>query len=144
MPHETTPLTPRQKLANKNAKARKLLSGRRDDSDNEDLPWEWIYETVKGDDEDEEDEKGEEEDGIKTQKKRRRRNASKSEERKIIGAKMGKTLKVKIGDAVLLRAEGGNAPWVGIIWQFCEEEDGEKAANFLCESFSKSFPQLYT
>ena len=71
MPHQTAPLTPRQKRREKAERARKILAGaalRRDDSDDElgedDHPWEWIYENGKGggDDDDDDDEDGEEDD----------------------------------------------------------------------------------
>jgi hypothetical protein len=141
MPHQTTPLTPRQKRAKKAERARKLLAGaslRRDDSDVEDQPWEWIYEKRNSNDEDG-IECAEDESGDKvTLKKRKRRNATRIQERRIVGAKTG-SFKFKIGDSVLLKAEDGNAPWVGIILEFLEDDEGEMSADFLCRNPKGSF-----
>ena len=143
MPHQTAPLTPRQKRREKAERARKILAGatlRRDDSDDElgedDHPWEWIYENGKGgddDDDDGEDGGEDEEKEAVTPSRKRRRNGSRM---KIVGAMMG-DFKCKIGDTMLLRAEGSNASWVGIIWHFGEDEEGEKSANFLWFSNEK-------
>ncbi|KAL5315572.1 hypothetical protein ACEPPN_016440 [Leptodophora sp. 'Broadleaf-Isolate-01'] len=129
-------LTPRQKRADKAERARKLLAGatlRREDSDDElgtdEHPWEWIYETnEKKTQDDDEDESADEEKAAMTPRKRKARNAVRSQGA-IIGAKMG-TFKCKVGDTVLLKAEGQNQSWVGIIHQFLEDEDGDKSANF--------------
>lgn len=131
-------LTPRQKRADKAERARKLLAGatlRREDSDDElgtdEHPWEWIYETnEKKTQDDDEDESADEEKAAMTPRKRKARNAVRSQGA-IIGAKMG-TFKCKVGDTVLLKAEGQNQSWVGIIHQFLEDEDGDKSANFSC------------
>jgi origin recognition complex subunit 1 len=134
MPHKTTPLTPRQLRANKAEKARKLLAGasrRRDESDDENEAWEWIYEQ---DGDESADEDGEE----VTSKKRKRRNAASTQERTIVGAKNG-SFKCEIGDSVLLKAEDGNPPWIGMILSFLEDEDGDMAADFICESPENSF-----
>jgi origin recognition complex subunit 1 len=37
----------------------------------------------------------------------------------------------KVGDCVLLKAEGTNEAWVGMICEFIEEDDGEMVANFM-------------
>lgn len=85
----------------------------REDSDDElgydDLPWEWIY-PEETDSEDGEDEP--------------------------VGARMG-DFQCAIGDCCLLKAEGTNEAWVGIICGFAEDEDGEKAANFMWFSTEK-------
>ncbi|KAL8693381.1 MAG: hypothetical protein Q9218_001773 [Villophora microphyllina] len=111
MPHRTSP-SPRSKAA----KARQYLHTGgviREDSDDElgydDLPWEWIY-PEETDSEDAEDQP--------------------------IGARMGE-FQCGIGDCCLLKAEGTNEAWVGIICAFAEDEDGEKAANFMWFSTEK-------
>ncbi|KAF2813217.1 P-loop containing nucleoside triphosphate hydrolase protein [Mytilinidion resinicola] len=114
-----------------------LTSGtiQREDSDDElgqdDLPWEWIYEEETSHD--------------ATQKKaertltlRKRKAAALTTDRRIIGAKMG-SFECKIGDAVLLKAEGNKA-WVGIICELYdgeEEEDDDKMAKFMWFSGEK-------
>lgn len=43
-----------------------------------------------------------------------------------------------VGDCVLLKAEGSNEAWVGVIYEFVDsDEDGDKAANFLWLSSEK-------
>ncbi|KAL8371005.1 hypothetical protein RB595_001044 [Gaeumannomyces hyphopodioides] len=117
----------------------------RDDSDDElgddDLPWEWIYD---GD--------GPADDGNGTTSnlslpppgepsqdpaangtgRRKRKRAPEIPEHKIIGARMG-NFECRLGDTVLLKAEGSNEAWVGIICDFVEEDgdEGEKAAQFM-------------
>lgn len=103
----------------------------REDSDDElgdeDLPWEWIYD-------DDDRQKRQQEDGTEaddgtTPRKRKRAQQSRSGP-KIVGARMG-NFECRIGDTVLLKAEGGSSEaWVGIICEFVED-DGEKAAHFL-------------
>ncbi|EUC45565.1 hypothetical protein COCMIDRAFT_95233 [Bipolaris oryzae ATCC 44560] len=108
-------------------KARQYLSGGavfREDSDDElgyeDHPWEWIYQDNAADD---------------TQPNqnatpRKRKAAPELLGRHIVGARMG-NFKCKVGDAVLLKAEGNQA-WVGIICDFYEDVDeDEKMAKFL-------------
>jgi origin recognition complex subunit 1 len=133
MPHQTAPLTPQQNRANKAERARKLLAGaslQRDDSEDEDQPWEWIYE--KGTDEEDEDDSADEDGGDKiTAKKRKRPTVSKPQEKRIVGARTG-NIKYKIGDSVLLKPPDGGAPWVGMILKFLEDDEGEMSANFLC------------
>ena len=97
----------------------------REDSDDElgleDHPWEWIYE----------DKRAESPDPESTTRKRKR-----SQEEKIIGARMGK-FECRLGDCVLLKAEGSNEAWVGLICEFVEDEEEEKAANFMWFSTEK-------
>ena len=96
-------------MSSKIQHARRLLLGAgvvREDSDDElgldDHPWEWIY--------------------------------SKNHETgqgEIVGARMG-SFQCKLGDCVLLKAEGAKEAWVGLICEFVEENDeGQKAANFM-------------
>ncbi|KAL1883863.1 hypothetical protein VTK73DRAFT_7651 [Phialemonium thermophilum] len=47
------------------------------------------------------------------------------------------SFKCYLGDTVLLKAEGSNEAWVGIICEFIEEDDGDKAANFMWFSTEK-------
>lgn len=111
--------------------ARQYLGGGaifREDSDDElgyeDHPWEWIYEDS---------------DAATTAQNatpRKRRAAALSDGRRIVAARMG-TFTCKLGDAVLLKAEGNHA-WVGIICDFFEdEEEDEKMAKFMWFSSEK-------
>jgi origin recognition complex subunit 1 len=138
MPHETTPLTPRQLRASKAEKARKLLAGAnlsRDDSDDED-EYEWIFEEGGSESA---DEGGDE----VTPRKRKRGGAANIQERTIVGAKKG-GFRCMIGDSVLLKAEDGNPPWIGMILSFLEDEDGDKAADFLCKHRERSSQESLT
>ncbi|TLD14895.1 hypothetical protein PspLS_10865 [Pyricularia sp. CBS 133598] len=106
----------------------------REDSDDElgdeDLPWEWIYD-ADGLQKRQQEDAADADDGT-TPRKRKRTQQSCSGPR-IVGARMG-NFECRIGDTVLLKAEGGsNEAWVGIICEFVEEDgdDGEKAAHFL-------------
>ncbi|KAI4097361.1 MAG: hypothetical protein LQ348_000401 [Seirophora lacunosa] len=88
----------------------------REDSDDElgleDHPWEWIYPT-------------------KTD------NNDHAESDHIVGARMG-DFQCAIGDCCLLKAEGTNEAWVGIICDFEEDdEDCGKGANFMWFSTEK-------
>ncbi|KAL8736256.1 MAG: hypothetical protein Q9166_000411 [cf. Caloplaca sp. 2 TL-2023] len=98
-------------------RARQYLRGGgilREDSDDElgldDHPWEWIYSEETKDDDPESDQ--------------------------IIRARMG-DFQCAIGDCCLLKAEGTNEAWVGIICSFEEDEDGDKGANFMWFSTEK-------
>jgi len=144
MPHNTAPLTPKQQRAQKAEKAKKLLKGanafNEDSWDEDDHPWEWIYEkqTLVTGKEDESDEESADEgkDTARTPRKRKARNVSTyTEGRRIIGARMG-TFECKIGDTVLLKSDSHEV-WVGIICRFYDDEiEGEKRADFLCKSYS--------
>ena len=84
----------------------------REDSDDElgleDYPWEWIYSEGKD-----------------------------ARRRAIIGAHMG-NFQCRLGDCVLLKAEGSNEAWVGLIVAFEEDEvEDEKMANFMWFSTEK-------
>lgn len=107
--------------------ARYLPGVAREDSDDElgtdDLPWEWIYET----------EEPEPEPAAENGRKRKRQA---TQEPQIIGARMG-SFDCYLGDMVLLKAEGSNEAWVGIICDFQTDEEGEKAANFMWFSSEK-------
>ncbi len=86
-----------------------------DELGDEDHPWEWIYEHMG------------EAQGTRNATPRKRKAVP---EKRIVGARMGSFV-CKEGDAVLLKAEGNQA-WVGLICEFCEdEEEGEKMAKFM-------------
>lgn len=140
-----------QAEADKLERAKRYLSGvgiERDDSDDElgteDLPWEWIYsEEYKRQ---KEAEAAEEEEAVidllnteaastpSGRASRKRKVATRSQDPvapQIIGARMG-NFECKVGDTVLLKADGTNEAWVGLICDFVEEDvDGDMAANFM-------------
>ncbi|KAL4916239.1 P-loop containing nucleoside triphosphate hydrolase protein [Aspergillus aurantiobrunneus] len=108
----------------------------RDDSDDElgdeDLPWEWIYDT-------ELDNAGESANAAGTPgetRKSSRRRTSHQPQRRIIGARMGDVFECRLGEVVLLKSPEPGKDWVGIIIEFLEEEDDEddqliKSANIM-------------
>lgn len=104
------------------------------DSDDElgtdDLPWEWIYDRV----EDQAPSPPHEDNGPAS--KKRKRAPAKQDGPKIVGARMG-GFQCAVGDIVLLKAEGSNEAWIGIICEFLDDEDGDKAANFMWFSSEK-------
>jgi len=134
------------------AKARQYLSGggvAREDSDDElgveDHPWEWIYtdaalpqdnaahpmSTVS-----ETPTPNEDSDVLPARSGLAHRRAGRSDWQ-IVGARMG-SFECKVGDCVLLKAEGTNEAWVGLICEFREEEgDNGKVANFMWFSSEK-------
>ncbi|POR35403.1 Origin recognition complex subunit 1 [Tolypocladium paradoxum] len=106
---------------------RRLPGVTREDSDDElgsdDLPWQWIYNVESP-----------ERNGDDSQSERKRRKVSGS---KIVGARMG-SFECRVGDCVLLKADGSNEAWVAIICEFIEDDgDGDKAANFMWFSTEK-------
>ncbi|KAF2495937.1 P-loop containing nucleoside triphosphate hydrolase protein [Lophium mytilinum] len=114
-----------------------LTSGtiQREDSDDElgqdDLPWEWIYEEETPHD-------AAQTKTERTLTPRKRKAAALTIGRRIVGAKIG-SFQCRIGDAVLLKAEGNQA-WVGIICELYdgeEEEEDEKMAKFMWFSGEK-------
>lgn len=100
----------------------------REDSDDElgteDLPWEYIYQSDVA-------EVSQPEDGA-TPSRKRKRSAG---ENRIIGARSG-DFECKLGDTVLLKAEGSNEAWVGLICEF-GNDDGEMSAYFMWFSSEK-------
>jgi hypothetical protein len=108
--------------------ARQYLTGGavlREDSDDElgyeDHPWEWIYNEHTNDDSVSNDQ---------DETPRKRKAAASFKERHIVGAQMG-SFQCRVGDAVLLKADGNHA-WVGIICEFIDDsEEEEKMARFL-------------
>jgi origin recognition complex subunit 1 len=109
-------------------KARRPRPGvTRDDSDDElgtdDHPWEWIYDTSS---QTESQSPEPHEDGNLSRKRKR----TALYQQRIIGARMGR-FECRVGDCVLLKAEGFHEAWVGIVHEFVDEDDGEKAAVFM-------------
>ncbi|KAF9640342.1 hypothetical protein BFW01_g12148 [Lasiodiplodia theobromae] len=114
----------------KTERARQWLKGGgvlREDSDDElgieDYPWEWLYD---GDDD------------ATPRGRASRQKKTQASKRTIVGARMGNFV-CRLGDTVLLKAEGNEA-WVGIICDLFDgsDEDGdEKMANFMWFSTPK-------
>ena len=109
MPNRTS--SPSRITKSNAERARRYLSVggvAREDSDDElgleDLPWEWIYSKEPG--------------------------KTAGGEQEIVGARMG-DFQCMVGDSVLLKAEGTHEAWIGLICTFVEDDDGEKAANFM-------------
>ncbi|KJZ79085.1 hypothetical protein HIM_01236 [Hirsutella minnesotensis 3608] len=89
----------------------------------DDLPWEWIYNV-------EEPARASEDE----QSDRKRRKVTGGQ---IVGARTG-SFECRVGNCVLLKADGSNDAWVAIICEFIEsDDDGEKAANFMWFSTEK-------
>ena len=102
--------------------ARRLPGVAREDSDDElgtdDYPWEWIYEDAP-----------EDEPAVEDANPRKRKRPA-AHEPEIIGARMG-SFECFLGDTMLLKADGSNEAWVGIICDFQLDEEGDRAANFM-------------
>lgn len=104
----------------------------RDDSDDElgddDLPWEFIYRDAATS-----DPHTQESTDPETPRKRKRLAATAGTTRQapITGARNG-TFECRVGDCLLLKAEGSNEAWVAIATEFIpDDDDGDMAANFL-------------
>ncbi|KAJ5832291.1 hypothetical protein N7474_000602 [Penicillium riverlandense] len=98
----------------------------RDDSDDElgdeDLPWDWIYETEEAEVKDE----PEATNGSPTKSACRRRSSRPArKQRTIVGARMG-TFECRLGQVVLLKSPEAGKDWAGIITEFVEEEDHDE------------------
>ena len=101
-------------MALQKRKRRQLPGVHREDSDDElgsaDIPWTWMYdEKLVGDD---------------------NQGGTTKRHSDIVGARLG-NFQCRIGDTVLLKAEGQNEAWVAIICDFQEREEEEKVANFM-------------
>lgn len=98
----------------------------REDSDDElgteDLPWEYIYQSDIA-------EPPQTEDGL-TRKRKRSLGQN-----KIVAARSG-DFECKLGDTVLLKAEGSNEAWIGLICEF-GDDNGEMSAHFMWFSSEK-------
>lgn len=138
------PLRTRKQLSKAQQARRYLTHGgvARDDSDDElgleDHPWIWIFETEDGyeSDEDAPSEGETTDDGPLKSRKRKRKSHRQKTKGDIVGAKMG-SFECRVGECVLLKAEGSKEAYVGLICEFCEDEDGDKAANFMWFSSEK-------
>ncbi|GME24904.1 origin recognition complex subunit orc1 [Neofusicoccum parvum] len=121
-------------------RARQWLKGGgvlREDSDDElgveDHPWEWLYDANgSGDNHDD--------DNATPRKRAARAKKDPRPKRGIIGARMG-NFECRIGDTVMLKAEGNEA-WVGIVCDLFDgkdedTEEEEKMANFMWFSTPK-------
>lgn len=132
----------------KAAQARRLLTRgylQREDSDDElgeeDHPWQWVYneqQSPRADQNytrDEPDEVVDDEDPTAKARLRSkpRRPTATSYGQQITGAKMG-SFECKLGDCVLLKAEGeGNRAWIGLICEFGEDENSDMSVNVMCK-----------
>jgi len=125
----------------------------REDSDDElgfeDLPWQWIYDRpdqaaqdgsnigLEGYESDSLDDAATT--SLIPRPSRKRKHDDKSwqhSKRVIIGARMG-DFECKVGDCVLLKADGTNEAWVGIICEFVQDEEEGMMANFMWFSTEK-------
>lgn len=85
--------------------------------------WQWIYNSTLT------TERG---DGTQSDRKRRKVTGD-----RIVGARIGQ-FECRIGDAVMLKADGSNEAWIALICEFVEDDgEGEKAANFMWFSSEK-------
>lgn len=94
----------------------------KDDSEelgDDDLSWQWVYA-----------DQSQTTPRTKDDGNSRKRKRTVEGERRIVSAKMG-SLECKVGDTVLLKGDGSNEAWLGIICDFQDDEDGEKSANFM-------------
>lgn len=150
--------TEAQSGISKAQRARRYLKGvgiSREDSDDElgyeDHPWEWIYEGVTDTQLDGGEENEASNSAVGTNQNavdlpdKHALDSEKSNSRitkrgargRIIGAQMG-GFRCKLGDCVLLKAEGTNEAWVGLICEFAEGEDEQgKMANIMWFSTEK-------
>ncbi|PLN80327.1 putative origin recognition complex subunit Orc1 [Aspergillus taichungensis] len=99
----------------------------REDSDDElgeeDLPWEWIYDS--NDDALKEEATNEDHpEGTPKSNRRRSSRAKPKHRRRIVGARTG-SFECKLGQIVLLKSPEPGKDWVGIIIEFVEEEDDD-------------------
>jgi origin recognition complex subunit 1 len=85
--------------------------------------WEWIYNSTST---------TERSDGTQSDRKRRKVTGD-----RIVGARIGQ-FECRIGDTVMLKADGSNEAWIALICEFVEDDgEGEKAANFMWFSSEK-------
>ncbi|KAM0339819.1 hypothetical protein ACHAPU_010772 [Fusarium lateritium] len=85
--------------------------------------WQWIYSSAST---------TERNDDPQSDRKRRKVTGD-----KIVGAKIGQ-FECRIGDTVMLKADGSNEAWFALICEFVEDDgEGEKAANFMWFSSEK-------
>jgi origin recognition complex subunit 1 len=144
----STDLANSRKRVSRAEQARRYLSGSgvaREDSDDElgleDLPWEWIYGDRHQSRGDAHNNAADEFEVATTslnpsRKRKGRYESLPGSEWEIVGARMG-SFECRVGDCVLLKAEGNNEAWVGLICEFMEDEDEDKVANFMWFSTEK-------
>lgn len=85
--------------------------------------WQWIYNSTPT---------TERSDGTQSDRKRRKVTGD-----RIVGARIGQ-FECRIGDTVMLKADGSNEAWIALICEFVEDDgEGEKAANFMWFSSEK-------
>ena len=120
MPHSTYPTPPSSRASTASRSRQYLTKGgiAREDSDDElgleDHPWEWIYAPPTTDSA-----------AAPSLVSTKTRNASSSSSAAIVGARMG-DFECRVGDCVLLKAEGNNEAWVGLVCEFAHEDDDER------------------
>jgi hypothetical protein len=124
------PLETGDGIAPAKRRKRSLPGVSREDSDDElgseDLPWEWIY---SGDKEPRGGAGAGDSANGADQGDRKRRKLSSAP--KIVGARMG-DFECRVGDTVLLKADGSGEAWVALILRFVDQGDEEdKAAEFM-------------
>ena len=123
MPHSAYPTPPSSSRTSTASRARQYLTKggiAREDSDDElgleDHPWEWIYAKPNSDSA---------ATTSLTPAKTRNASSPSSSSSTIVGARMG-DFECHVGDCVLLKAEGNNEAWVGLICEFAQEEDDDE------------------
>ncbi|KIL83999.1 origin recognition complex subunit 1 [Fusarium avenaceum] len=85
--------------------------------------WQWIYNSTPT---------TERSDEAQSDRKRRKVTGD-----RIVGAKIGQ-FECRVGDTVMLKADGSNEAWFALICEFVEDDgEGEKAANFMWFSSEK-------
>ncbi|KAI9735014.1 MAG: Origin recognition complex, subunit 1 [Claussenomyces sp. TS43310] len=148
MPHRTAS-QPSKHCLSKAERARRYLVGgtvARADSDDElgleDHPWEWVFAeatAVVGPQDSCLQNSVSTEQDIELSHSNRRLSAiqhARNYTAPIIGARMG-SFQCKVGDCVLLKAEGNKEAWVGLICEFIKGDEEEKLANFMWFSTEK-------
>jgi origin recognition complex subunit 1 len=148
MPHITEQSSVRQRVS-KAERARRYLTGGavcREDSDDElgleDHPWEWIYNDQGGQTVEQASDSTVDNSRCTTgflhsaPKGQKRASNGAVHEKAIVGARMG-NFECKIGDCVLLKADGTKEAWVGLICEFMEDEEEGMVANFMWFSTEK-------
>ncbi|KAM0203469.1 hypothetical protein ACHAPA_009219 [Fusarium lateritium] len=109
-------------------RAKRQISGIAHDLSDDELAadepsWQWIYNSTPT---------TERSDDAQSDRKRRKVTGD-----RIVGAKIGQ-FECRVGDTVMLKADGSNEAWFALICEFVEDDgDGEKAANFMWFSSEK-------
>ncbi|KAM0198082.1 hypothetical protein ACHAPI_004411 [Fusarium lateritium] len=109
-------------------RAKRQISGIAHDLSDDELAadepsWQWIYNSTPT---------TERSDDAQSDRKRRKVTGD-----RIVGAKIGQ-FECRVGDTVMLKADGSNEAWFALICEFVEDDgEGEKAANFMWFSSEK-------